>query len=335
MKRVQFSESGEPASVLSCVDADPPVLTKGCVQVRMLASPVNPSDLLFIRGKFGQDPVLPQSPGFEGVGVVERAEAGLRGRLFSGKRVAVLNRGGGNWAEQLVLPATQVIPLSRSLSVDQAATFFVNPATAWVMTQEVLRVRAGEWLLQTAAASTLGRMIIRLGKALGFRTLNIVRRQEQVSELTALGADQVIVCDPEIIEPEDLRQQVQSATGGAAIRAAVDPVGGALATAVIRSLDKGGRLLVYGTLGNQPISISGRTLMTSDLSVKGFWLRNYMAQKGLLFKLKLVRKITRLILDGTLQSTIAAHYSLDQISEAVISAEQMPGKTILQISSEP
>ena len=300
----------------------------------MLASPVNPSDLLFIRGKFGQDPSLPQSPGFEGVGVVERAEAGVRGRLFSGKRVAVLNRGGGNWAEQLVVPATQVIPLSRSLSVDQAATFFVNPATAWVMTQEVLRVRAGEWLLQTAAASTLGRMIIRLGKALGFRTLNIVRRREQVSELKALGADQIIVWDPEIIEPEDLQHQVQSATGGAAIRAAVDPVGGVLTAAVIRSLDRGGRLLVYGTLGNQPISISGRTLMTSDLSVEGFWLRNYMAQQGLLFKLKLVRKITRLILDGTLQSSIADHYSLDQISEAVISAEQMPGKTILQISSE-
>ena len=335
MKCVRFTETGEPTAVLNCVDAGPPVLTNGSVRVRMLASPINPSDLLFVRGKFGQDPVLPQSPGFEGVGIVEAADAGLRGRLLTGRRVAVLNRAGGNWAEQVVLPATQVIPLSDSLSVSQAATFFVNPATAWVMTQEVLKVRAGQWLLQTAGGSTLGRMIIRLGKTLGFRTLSIVRRTELVDELRSLGATQVIVWDAENGEPDELRSQIRTLTDGQPIRAAIDPVGGATTTALIESLDRGGRLLVYGTLAGQPISISSRKLMTSDLSVQGFWLRNFMAQRGLLFKLRLVRKITRLILDGTLKSTIVAQCSLDQITDAVTSAEQNSGKTLLQISTQP
>ncbi|MCP4170051.1 MAG: alcohol dehydrogenase catalytic domain-containing protein, partial [Fuerstiella sp.] len=102
MKCEQFESTGEPGQVLQCVQRDRPSPQHGEVLVRMLASPVNPSDLMFIRGVYGLEPHLPQSPGFEGVGVVEASGGGLRGKLFRGKRVAVLNRAGGNWSEYTV-----------------------------------------------------------------------------------------------------------------------------------------------------------------------------------------------------------------------------------------
>ena len=331
MKCIEFDKVGPPTDVLRCVERDIPTPGPGEVLVRMLASPVNPSDLMFINGTYGLQPELPQVPGFEGVGVVESSGGGLRGRLFQGKRVAVLNRSGGNWAEFSCVPAEQVIPLSSSLSVEQAATFFVNPATAWIMTQEVLAVPRGAWLLQTAAASSLGRMVVRLGVEMGFRTLNVLRRPQQGDQLKALGATEVLVYDANGDNEEEFLSRVAAVTNGDGVRYAVDCVGGATGSAVVRAMTRGGRMLVYGTLSEQPLQFSSRELMTKNANVEGFWLGNFMAQKNLLFKLRLVRRITRLIKSGVLSTNVAQQFSLDAINEAVI-ASPADGKTLLSIA---
>ena len=331
MKCVQFASTGRPSDVLQIVEREVGRPTRGEVRVRMLASPINPSDLMFIQGTYGREAELPQVPGFEGVGVVEESGGGLKGQLFKGKRVAVLNKAGGNWAEQVVVPVSQVIPLSASLSLDQAATFFVNPATAWIMTQEVLQVPAGAWLLQTAAASTLGRMIVRLGKTCGFRTLNIVRRREQVDELQQLGGTSTLVFDARTDDPDELHAQIMATTDSAGIKYAVDPVGGIAGSTVIRSLAAGGRMLAFGTLSEQPLHFSPRSLMTKGAAVEGFWLGNFMAQKNLIFKLRLVKRITRLIRSGVLASDISHRFPLEQISDAVEAASS--GKVLLTMSS--
>src|SRR4051812_8233825 len=173
MKAVVCARWGDPEEVLEVREVPEPVPGPGQVRVRMLASPVNPSDLLMVRGEYGRQPPLPATPGFEGAGVVE-AGHGLLARRVMGRRVAVLNSGSGNWQEKVVIPARQAVPVPAELSDEQAATFFVNPASALVMTRYVLRVPRGAWLLQTAAGSALGRMVIRLGQRYGFRTLNVV-----------------------------------------------------------------------------------------------------------------------------------------------------------------
>ncbi len=299
----------------------------------MLASPVNPSDLMFIRGVYGVQPHLPQSAGFEGVGIVETSGGGLRGKLFRGKRVAVLNRAGGNWSEYAVVPAAQVIPLSSSLSVEQAATFFVNPATAWIMTQEILRVRRGEWLLQTAAASSLGTMVVRLGNALGFRTLNVVRNKAAVAGLIAAGATEVVVFDPAKDSADELLSAIRGIVGEQRVLHAIDPVGGATGSIVIKTLGRRGRMLVFGTLSEEPLQCSPRTLIAQQASVEGFGLGNFMNDRNMIFKLKLVRRITRLILDGVLSTSVGQTFSLDQIADAVTAAETRArdGKVLLQI----
>src|SRR5436305_14069446 len=114
MTAIVFDRFGDPAEVLQVRDVPVPEPGPGQVRVRMRASPLNPSDLLVVRGQYGRLPELPATPGFEGVGVIDAAGPGflklLRG-LKPGRRVAVLNGRGGNWQEEVVLPARQVVPL--------------------------------------------------------------------------------------------------------------------------------------------------------------------------------------------------------------------------------
>ncbi len=325
MRAVQFDQCGDPQSVLQVREIERPEPRAGQVLVKMLASPVNPSDVLYVQGQYTLVPKFPAGAGFEGTGVVEASGGGLLGRFMTGKRVAVLNKRGGNWADYCVVNVKQVIPLSSGLNVDQAATFFVNPATAFIMTRRILNVPQGEWLLQTAAGSTLGRMVIRLGRKFGFKTLNVVRRPDQVAELKQLGADAVIAFDPSRDKEADFLAQVQQLTNNAGVPCAIECVGGATGSAVVRCLGQRGQMLVYGTLSGEPLNFSPRDLMTPGGSISGFWLGHYMESLKLPSKLKLVRTITKLIQEGVLASDIGQRFTLDQIHSAIATAQQ-PGR---------
>ena len=202
MKAILLERHGEPSEILQVRDVPAPTPGRNEVRVRMLLSPINPSDLLVVRGTYGTLPNLPATPGFEGVGVIDAVGPGLlrfiRG-LRPGQRVAVPSEQGGNWRELTVRPALKVVPLPDDVPDEQAASFFVNPAAALVMTRRVLNLKPGAWLLQTAAGSALGRMVIRLGQRYGFRTINAVRRREQADELKKLGIE-VICTDEERID---------------------------------------------------------------------------------------------------------------------------------------
>jgi NADPH:quinone reductase-like Zn-dependent oxidoreductase len=329
MKAVVCEQWGEPEQVLSVRDVPPPVCGRGQVRIRMLASPINPSELFLVRGVYGYQPPLPCTPGFEGVGVVEEGR-GILGWRVKGKRVAVLNRKGGNWAEQVVIPARQAVPLPDDLPDEQAATFFVNPASAIVLTRHVLRVPAGAWLLQTAAGSALGRMVIRLGAKHGFRTLNVVRRREQAAELTQLGGTAVIVSGE-----EDIAERVKALTNSEGVRYAIDAVGGATGSACVRALGREGRLILYSTLSGEPLNFDPRALMVGNKRVEGFWLSEWVQEQGVLGMLRLFGQIKALLREGVATTEVGATYPLEQIKEAVRQAE-MPGrkgKVLLRIGS--
>jgi NADPH:quinone reductase-like Zn-dependent oxidoreductase len=330
MKAIVFGQFGDPAEVLQVRDVPLPEPGPGQVRVRMLASPINPSDLLTVRGTYGRLPSLPATPGFEGVGVVEARGPGLLGKLRMGKRVAVLNGRGGNWQEHVLVPARQVVPVPAAVGDDQAATFFVNPASALVMTRYILRVPQGAWLLQTAAGSALGRMVIRLGRQYGFRTLNVVRRSTQAAELLRAGGNAVVCTDHESI-PE----RVQALTGGAGVPFAIDAVGGGTGSAILAALAPNGRMLVYGTLANEPLRIDSRTLMVGRKTVEGFWLSEWAQGQGVLTLLGLFRRIRKLLRAGVLTTEVAASFPPEQIREAVIRAQApgQPGKVLLKFGA--
>lgn len=328
MKAIVFDHPGDPRHVLKLRDLPIPPPPRGHVLVRMLASPINPSDLIFITGTYGIKPDLPATPGFEGIGIVEHG-GGLLGWLRKGKRVAVLNAQTGNWREYTTVPARYVIPVPGDISDEQAACFFVNPATALVMTQKVLRIPRGEWLLQSAAGSSLGRMIIRLGKRLGFRTINIVRRLEAVDELKSLGGDEVICADG-----QGITEQVLSITNGQGVRYAIDPVGGETGTAVIASLAPGGHVLLFGLLSGEPVSVDPRFLLDGSKRVEGFLLSDWARRQGVVTLLRLFRQVWRLIREGVLSTDRVNLFPLAEFQKAVDQAMMpaKPGKVVLRMT---
>jgi NADPH2:quinone reductase len=330
MKVIVCDRWGEPEEVLQVREAPEPTPGRGQVRVRMIASPINPSDLLMVRGQYGRQPPLPATPGFEGVGIVE-AGSGLLARRVMGRRVAVLNTGDGNWKEQVVIPARQAVPVPKELSDEQAATFFVNPATALILTRYALQVPTGAWLLQTAAGSALGRMIIRLGQRFGFRTLNVVRRREQAEELLRLGGTAAVATND-----ESLTERVAEITGGEGVRYALDAVGGAKGSEIVRMLARGGRLIVYGTLAGEPLTVDPRTLMVGQKCVEGFWLSEWVRVQKPWTMLWLFRQIGKLMRDGVLVSDIGKSFALTDIHAAVRQAQQpgRQGKVLLHMSGK-
>ena len=332
MKAILIERFGEPREALQVRDIPTPQPAAGEVRVRMKMVPINPSDMMTIRGMYGRLPTLPATPGFEGVGVIDAVGSGwlakLRG-LRPGKRVAVLNARGGNWQEQVVLPARQVVPVPDDLPDEQVAAFFVNPATALVLTQHVLHVTRGSWLLQTAAGSALGRMVIRLGRHLGFRTINIVRRKELAAELKQVGADEVLSSTE-----DNLVARVQDITRGELVPYALDAVGGPGMRDIIGCLAPRGRLLVYGTLSGEPVPIDPRSLMVGQRAIEGFWLSEWVKQQGILRMLGLFRQIIKLMRAGVLTTPVAATFSIDQLAQALERVDQPArgGKILLKFS---
>jgi NADPH:quinone reductase-like Zn-dependent oxidoreductase len=329
MKAVVCEKWGDPAEVLQVRDLPTPEPGPGQVRVRMLVSPINPSDLLMVRGAYGRQPPLPAVPGFEGVGVVE-AGSGLLARLRMNRRVAVPNGNGGDWAEQVVVPAQQVWPVPSALTDEQAATFFVNPASALVMTRYVLRAPPGAWLLQTAAGSALGRMVIRLGRRFGFRTINVVRRREQAEELLREGADAVVATGD-----ESLTERVRALTGGDGAPYAMDAVGGATGSEVAAALAPGGRMLVYGTLSGEPLRIDPRTLMVGQKRVEGFWMSEWVRRQSRVTMALLFTRLGKLIRAGVLATEVGATLPLNDVRAAVRQAAEpgRQGKVLLRIGS--
>jgi NADPH:quinone reductase-like Zn-dependent oxidoreductase len=329
MKAIRFEQFGEPDQVLKYVEIPEPEPGPGEVRVRMIASPINPSDLLVVRGRYGVLPTLPASPGFEGVGVVEKAGGGIYGRFLVGKRVGVLNSAGGNWAEKAVIPAIRAIPVPSDIPDEQVASFFVNPATVIAMARHVLKVPKGSWLLQSAAGSTLGKMMIKLAKRDGFKTLNVVRRHEAIDELKALGGDAVISSSDGPIE-----DQVMAITGGKGVQYAIDPVGGETGSAVFRCLGSDSHMLVYGLLSNENIAFDPRAMIAGKRVIEGFWLGHWMASRSKLKSLALFREVFSLIREGVLATESGQAMPLINVAEAVRAAEVVGrhGKVLLTCS---
>src|SRR5215469_10269267 len=178
MLAVQLHDyEGTPGN-LTVAEVPVPRPGPGEVLVKVFASPVNPSDLMFVLGKYGFRKPLPAIPGFEGSGTVAR--------FMKGRRVACAAAdakiSGGMWAEYIVTSAQFCVPLGDKVEMEHGATMLVNPLTAWALVAEA-RNGGHRAIVQTAAASALGRMVIRLGQKFRLPVVNVVRRPEQVELL--------------------------------------------------------------------------------------------------------------------------------------------------------
>ena len=354
MKALEFDKFGEPEKVLKLKDKEIPEPAKGEVLVKMLYSPVNPSDFNIIRGTYrdaigraiwnqgdaplSMDPfgerLIPQPPyvpGGEGVGIVEKSGGGVFANRLVGKRVAVLPSRMGNWQEYTVVSALQALPIPGGVSDEAAASFFINPATAYAMVIDVLRPPKGTWLMQSAANSEVGKMVIRLCKARGIKTINLVRKTKYEGALKQLGADEVICLDR-----DNLVERVFSLVGRKGVSYALDPTGGKIAAEMLTCLGLDGRLLIYGTIAGQNLSFSARDIMAPQSRLQGFFLANWLAGRNRLKIISTVKKVGRLIDEGVLSSESGEVFALKDYKVALKASMKAgkSGKTLLRLTSE-
>jgi NADPH:quinone reductase len=271
MLSLRFDRFGEPEDVLVLQQVEPPALEAGCVQVRMRLRPVNPSDLYQIRGRYARLPQLPATPGLEGLGVVETLGSGVHD-LALGQSV-VFRHVQGTWAELLVVPREDLLPVPPGVPEWAAAQVMVNPLTAFVMVQE-LALRPGAWIVLTAPRSAVGHCVLDLSRRDGFHVLALARHAEDLAGLRAAGAAAALSTqDPGWFE------EARGLVGGGAA-AVLDAVGGPQASQLFLLLQPGGTYLVFGALSLQPLQFPGGQMIYKHATVRGFMIFHWKQSAG-------------------------------------------------------
>ena len=328
MRAVQLRDYETGPQSIAIVEMLVPQPRPGEVLVQVFASPINPSDISFLRGLYAFKKPLPAVPGFEGSGTVVASGGGILARFLNGRRVAcaVAEAGarGGMWAEYVVVSARRCVPLSRDVELEAGATMLVNPLMAWAMMDEVRR-GGHRAIVQTAAASALGKMVVRLGQRFSVPVINVVRRTEQVEVLRGMGAEHVVDSSAGDFDERlrDLCHKLGATIG-------FDPVAGETSGRVLRAQPKGSRLVVYGALSDAPAQISPASLIFEEKQVEGLWLSAWMGNRNILSQLRVGRKVQRLLATD-LKTEIQGRISLEEVKYGIdqYAANMTAGKVLV------
>lgn len=325
MRAVELRDYEGGADALAVVERPMPRPGAGQVLVRIAASPINPSDLSFLRGAYGIRKKLPVVPGFEASGEVVASGGGVWANHIVGRRVACAAPvgGDGTWAEYMLADASHCIPLMKSTETEHAATMIVNPFTAWALLRiaEESRARA---VVQTAAASALGQMVIRLAASRGVEVVNVVRRREQVELLKAAGAREVFDSSEESFD-----ERLAEACKRVRATVAFDAVAGKLTGRVLHAMPSGSECVVYGGLSMEGCLLDPRSLIFERKRVRGFWLSDWMRTAGALKMFSASRSVQKILKDE-LRTEIRARLPLERAAEGVrLYEREMTGGKIL------
>src|ERR1700741_1601568 len=183
MRQLQLIAFGEPSEVVELKTVPEPVLGQEDALVSMEAASINPSDFLLVRGIYGVRPALPFALGAEGVGRITQTGSKVDATL-RGKRVLILpTYEQGTWADEVVVPVRNLVPMSDDADPLQLSMIGINPATAYLLLNRYVSLMPGDWIGQTAANSAMGQYIIALARLAGVKTLNVVRRQEAAEQV--------------------------------------------------------------------------------------------------------------------------------------------------------
>jgi len=319
VRAIQITQFGTPEDVVRVVDLqEPPAPGPREVKVAVELSPLNKHDLLLAGGEFLQPP-LPLVLGNEGVArIVEVGED--VGTVAVGDLV-VVPLFAGAWRERLLLPAEGLFPLPEG-SVEQFSMLGSNPPTAGLILSEYADLAPGDWVVQNAANSGVGRSLIALAKARGFRTINLARNESVLADLTASGADIVHLDDA--TAAEDVRKEI----GDARVALAVDSVGGVAAARLLDLLSEGGSLVAYAAATGQPMPVDELTLIIKRATIRGFFSGHYDYATKVL---PVIREAAPLVASGALFVPPAAVFDLDDIHAAIRQFER-GGKILLKVA---
>ena len=321
MRAIQLTAFGNPVDGLEYVDipeANAPGPNQVLIGVEF--SPINPNDLMVAQGIYAVRPPLPAVIGNEGVGRVLAIGPGVESVKVSDRVLAPL--GSFTWRERMVIPTGGLAALPPEADRQQLAMLAINPPTAALLLSEYVDLKPGEWVVQNAANSGVGRWVIAFAKTLGLKTVNIVRRRELVAELEALGAD-VVVDDS-----KDVSERIKAAVGQAELRLALDGVSGPATGVLAATLSPHGTLVSFAAMSETPISINPLDVIFKPLTMRGFWL----GHPEVVAKIApAIAQAAAMIASGRVHIPVARTYPLSSITEAVAHA-QRGGKILLGVA---
>ena len=285
--------------------------------VRMLSAPVNPADLLAIDGDYafqlGQDEVL----GAEGVGKVEAVGAAVEA-VAAGDIVLPLSR--GNWSRYRLLEADDVVRVPPGLDPWQAAMLRINPATALHLLDDAA-LEPGDWLIQNAASSSVGRWVRTFAREAGINVINVVRHPPA----SALPN--------QIEDGADLPARVSEMARGGRVAAALDCVAGAATGRLAAGLAPGGRIIVFGHLSGAPCEVRSQLLTGKSLTISGFSLRPTEARIGRSGCARAFERIFAAAADAASHQPIRRIVPITQVDEAITAARASgTGRVLLDIA---
>jgi NADPH:quinone reductase-like Zn-dependent oxidoreductase len=321
MRAVQLTAYGNPVEALKYVDIPAPE-APGPNQVLMgvEVSPINPSDLLLANGIYALRPALPTVIGNEAVGRVLDVGPGVQNVKLGDRVLAPLSS--FTWRERMVISADGLFSLPPHADPRQLAMLTINPPTAALLLSEYVNLKPGEWVVQNAANSGVGRWVIAFAKKRGLKTVNIVRRPELVPELEVIGGDLVLVDSP------DVSEKIKTAVGQAELRLALDGVSGPATGVLAATLSPRGTLVSFAAMSSNPMSISPLDVIFKPVTIRGF----FMAHPEFAAKLApAAAQAAEMIASGQMHIPVAATYPLSAIKEAVAHA-QSGGKVLLDVA---
>lgn len=254
-----------PAETLALEDIDSPRPKGNDVLIEVHAAGVNFPDSLIIEGNYQFKPPFPFAPGGEVAGVVSAVGDKVT-HLRAGDRVMALT-GWGGFAEQVAVPAYNVLPMPASMDFTSAAAFSMTYGTSMHALKQRAALQAGETLLVLGAAGGVGLAAVEIGKAMGARVIAAASSPAKLEVASQAGADELID-----YSTQNLKEEVKRLTNGQGADVIYDPVGGDLFDLAARSIAWNGRLLVVGfASGRIPALPVNLMLLKGAAAIGVFW----------------------------------------------------------------
>lgn len=266
-KIVRFHQTGG-AEVLQLDELPVPEPGEGEVRLRVKAIGLNRAEVMYRKGQYLYEPKLPSKLGYEASGVVEAIGAGVDPAWLNKTASTVpafeLTRY-GVYGEVAIVPAAALAEYPSTLSYEQGTSIWMQYITAYGALVHFGKISRGDFVLLTAASSSVGLAAIEIAKAEGAVSIAATRTSAKKAELLALGADHVIVTGE-----EDLVARVNEITGGKGARIVFDPVAGPGLEVLARATAAGGTIFEYGGLDPKPTPYPLFTALGRGLTIKGY-----------------------------------------------------------------
>jgi putative PIG3 family NAD(P)H quinone oxidoreductase len=324
MHAITIERPGGPEALV-WTEVPEPVPGPGEVVVEVTAAAVNRADIMQRQGHYPPPAGAPPYPGLECSGVITATGDGVAGHRV-GERVCALLAGGG-YAERVAVPAGQLLPVPRGLSVQEAAALPEVACTVWSNVVDLARLRKGETLLVHGGGSGIGTFAIQLGAALG-ATVVATARAAKHQRLRELGADHVVD-----YAAEDFVARTRELTGGHGADVVLDIIGGAYLQRNVEVLATGGRLTIIGMQGGRRAELDLGALMARRGTVSATTLRARPAAD----KARIVRGVREqvwpLVEAGTIRPVIDRTMPMEQAAEAhrLLESSDHLGKILLVV----